>query len=219
MRGGERVPPAARLTLDGRPLRLPRAPSVRRVILYHKPAGEIVTRSRRDGRTTVFAALPPVTGGRWIAVGRLDVATSGLLLFTTDGVLAERLMHPRHAVERRYVVRVHGEPSAQDLQRLTGAGVMLEDGLARFTDCVPLATAGGTNRWFQVSLAEGRNREVRRIFAAIGVEVSRLRRIGYGPVDLPRGLAPGAWRELEPAAVAALAAAAGGMRPRFGTLR
>lgn len=207
LRGGERVAPGAHLTLDGKPLRLPRGAAPRRVILYNKPAGEIVSRSRHEGRTSVFSALPALTGGRWIAVGRLDVATSGLLLFTTDGALAARLMHPRHAVERRYVVRVHGAPSAADLRRLTGAGVMLEDGPARLASCVALGSAGGSNRWFRVSLAEGRNREVRRIFAAIGLEVSRLRRIGYGTVDLPRRLAPGAWCELDAAAVARLAAA------------
>lgn len=207
LRGGERVDPDAALSLDGKPLKLPRARTPHRVILYNKPPGEIVSRSARDGRTSVFSALPAVAGGRWIAVGRLDVATSGLLLFTTDGTLAEYLMHPRHEVERRYVVRVHGEPSARELRRLTEEGVMLEDGPARFTSCLRLGSAGGSNRWFRVSLAEGRNREVRRIFAAIGVEVSRLRRIGYGPLELPRDLAPGAWRELGAAAVAELAAA------------
>jgi len=206
LKGGQRVTPASRLMLDGKPLRLPATMAPRRVIAYNKPPGEVVSRRATEGRRRVFAALPPVKGGRWVAVGRLDVATSGLLLLTTDGHLAAALMHPRHAVERRYIVRVHGEPSAEALRQLC-EGVALEDGPARLDQCVRMGSAGGTNCWYRVSLAEGRNREVRRLFAAVGVEVSRLRRIGYGPVDLPRNLRQGHWTELPPGAVAKLEAA------------
>jgi len=206
LRGGERITATSRLTLDGKPLRLPAAATPKRVILYNKPPGEVVSRRGTEGRRRVFAALPPVNGGRWVAVGRLDVATSGLLLFTTDGHLAAALMHPRHEVERRYVVRVHGEPSSDAIRRLR-EGVELEDGVARLDRCVRMGSAGGSNYWFRVSLSEGRNREVRRLFAAVGLEVSRLRRIGYGPVDLPRNLAQGRWLELSGKAVADLESA------------
>ncbi len=203
LRGGERVTPADRLTLDGRRLEVPVRQARRRVVLYHKPVGEVVSRRDPQGRPTVFRALPNVSGGRWVSVGRLDVATSGLLLFTTDGNLAARLMHPRHQVERRYLVRVRGNVSLPALQQLT-EGVVLDDGPARLLSCVPVGRASGSNRWFRISLAEGRNREVRRLFAAVGLEVGRLCRIGYGPLDLPRDLPPGGWLELDAHAVAEL---------------
>ncbi len=195
LKGGERISAAAKLTLDGRPLELPRAQTGRRVLMYHKPVGEIVTRDDPAGRPTVFAALPRLAGARWVVVGRLDIATAGLLLFTSDGALAARLMHPSHAIERRYLVRVHGEPTAADRRRLL-AGVELEDGPARFLSCRACARRSGSNYWYLVSLAEGRNREVRRLFEAVGFEVSRLKRIGFGPLALPRDLERGAWREL-----------------------
>ena len=203
LRGGERIRPADRLTLDGRPLHLPRARAERRVILYNKPVGEIVSRSDPEGRPSVFDALPPLEGGRWVVVGRLDVTTSGLLLFTTDGRLAARLMHPRYEVSRTYMVRVHGEATPDMLAQLQ-AGIELEDGLARFDSCEPMGWAGSTNRWYRVSLREGRNREVRRMFESLGLQVSGLRRIGYGPLSLPRDLAPGRWSELDEAAIRAL---------------
>lgn len=203
LRGGERIRPADRLTLDGRPLRTPRTSVERRVILYNKPVGEIVSRSDPEGRPSVFAALPPLEGGRWVVVGRLDVTTSGLLLFTTDGKLAARLMHPRYEVSRTYMVRVHGEATPEMLAQLQ-AGIELEDGLARFDSCEPMGWAGSTNRWYRVSLREGRNREVRRMFESLGLQVSGLRRIGYGSLSLPRGLAPGRWQELDEADIRAL---------------
>lgn len=207
LKGGERITPGMTLTLDGRRLRLPKGATPRRVIMYHKPVGEVVTRHDPEGRPTVFAALPPVASGRWVVVGRLDIATAGLLLFTTDGDLAARLMHPRYELERRYLVRVRGELDASMRKRLL-QGVMLEDGVARFLDCRPRGRANGSNRWYQVSLAEGRNREVRRLFEAAGFNVSRLKRIGFGSQFLPRDLRRGAWRELDENAIAALDAAA-----------
>lgn len=196
LRGGQRIGARDRLTLDGIPLHVPRSAAERRVLLYHKPVGEIVTRSDPEGRHSVFDDLPPVDGGRWVAVGRLDVTTTGLLLFTTDGALAARLMHPRHAVIRTYLVRIHGE-APPDLETRLKRGIPLEDGVARFDSCGPVGRPGRTNRWYKVSLAEGRNREVRRVFESLGLQVSGLKRIGYGPVALPRDLAPGQWRELE----------------------
>jgi 23S rRNA pseudouridine2605 synthase len=169
------------------------------VLVYHKPVGELVTRSDPQGRPTVFSRLP---SGRWIAVGRLDVNSSGLLLFTDSGELANRLMHPRYEVEREYSVRVFGAIGPAELRRLR-EGVMLEDGCAAFehieqADAGPAARA---NRWYRVLLREGRKREVRRLFEAVGAQVSRLIRVRYGPVALPRDLPPGSWRELAPAAV------------------
>jgi len=158
------------------------------VLLYHKPVGELVTRSDPQGRPTVFSRLPP---GRWVAVGRLDLNSSGLLLFTDDGALANRLMHPRYEVEREYLARVQGPVDIEKLRR----GVDLEDGPAAFERIEPLK-GEGTNRWYRVALKEGRNREVRRMFEAVGGRVSRLRRVRYGPVELPANLAPGQWREL-----------------------
>jgi len=160
------------------------------VLLYHKPVGELVTRSDPEGRATVFSRLPP---GRWVAVGRLDINSSGLLLFTDSGELANRLMHPRYSVVREYLARVQG---SVDIGKLR-SGVQLGDGQASFEsiDLVDQERAG-TNRWYRVTLREGRNREVRRLFAAVGARVSRLRRVRYGPLELPAELAPGQWREL-----------------------
>jgi 23S rRNA pseudouridine2605 synthase len=167
------------------------APKAARVLLYHKPEGELVTRSDPGGRPTVFSRLPP---GRWIAVGRLDINSSGLLLFTDDGELANRLMHPRYEIEREYHVRVQG---AVDIDRLR-QGVQLDDGPAAFDRIEPVdpRAVRGTNRWYRVMLKEGRNREVRRMFEAVGARVSRLLRVRYGPVELPRDLAQGQWREM-----------------------
>ena len=173
------------------------------MLLYHKPVGQLVTRSDPEGRATVFAPLPP---GRWIAIGRLDVNTSGLLLFTDSGELANRLMHPRYEVEREYLARVRG---AVDVERLR-SGVPLEDGLAAFERIAPVPERkGGTNRWYRVMLREGRNREVRRLFEAVGTRVSRLVRVRYGPVELPGDLPAGRWRELASEATARLVLNAG----------
>jgi 23S rRNA pseudouridine2605 synthase len=197
-----RATAADRILLDGKPVRLATAQPMR-VLLYHKPVGELVTREDPQGRPTVFSRLPP---GRWVAVGRLDLNSSGLLLFTDSGELANRLMHPRYEVEREYLARVQG---AVDLERLR-RGVDLEDGPAAFDRVDPVdRDGGGANRWYRVSLKEGRNREVRRLFAAVGARVGRLRRVRYGPIELPRDLEPGEWRELAPQKVAELAVNAG----------
>src|SRR3989442_14208518 len=190
---GDRALPADQITIDGKAVSL-LAEQLARVLMYHKPEGELVTRSDPEGRPTVFSRLPP---GRWVAVGRLDINSAGLLLFTDDGELANRLMHPRYEVEREYAARVQGELRAADLEKLRH-GVHLEDGLAAFTRIEPADPrhAGGANRWYRVALKEGRNREVRRMFEAVGARVSRLLRVRYGPVELPRDLKPGEWREL-----------------------
>ena len=190
---GDRALPGEELSLDGRPLELG-SKSSGRVLIYNKPEGELVTRSDPQGRPTVFSRLP---AGRWIAVGRLDINSAGLLLFTDDGGLANRLMHPRYGFEREYAVRVQGTLGAAELQRLT-RGVELDDGRACFKRIAPAdpRERASANRWYRVTLAEGRNREVRRMFEAVGARVSRLLRVRYGPVELPRDLAPGEWREI-----------------------
>jgi 23S rRNA pseudouridine2605 synthase len=192
---GERAEPGADIRLDGAPLRLAATESVRReVLLYHKPEGEMTTRSDPQGRPTVFERLPPPRQGRWVVIGRLDVNTTGLLLFTNDGALAHRLMHPGSEVEREYLVRVRGTPPPGVLDRLR-AGVILEDGPARFDSLQPVpGQEGAGHSWFRVILHEGRNREVRRLWQAAGFEVSRLSRLRYGTVQLPKDLRPGQWR-------------------------
>lgn len=174
-----------------------------RVIAYHKPEGELVTRSDPEKRSTVFDRLPPLRGGRWISIGRLDLNSSGLLLFTDSGELANRLMHPRHRIEREYAVRVQGAMTGEATQRLL-AGIELDDGPARFETLMPTGEAAGANRWYRVMLREGRNREVRRMFEAVGCRVSRLIRIRFGPVALPRELEKGQWMDLDPETVEAL---------------
>jgi 23S rRNA pseudouridine2605 synthase len=187
---GDRASPGDPVAVDGRPVAMA-APAAGRLLIYNKPEGELVTRSDPQGRPTVFARLPP---GRWIAVGRLDINSAGLLLFSDDGELANRLMHPRYGLEREYRVRVQGPVDLERLRR----GVHLEDGLAMFEriEAVDPRAAPGANRWYGVVLKEGRNREVRRMFEAVGARVSRLLRVRYGPVELPRDLAPGQWREI-----------------------
>lgn len=166
-----------------------------KVLLYHKPEGEIVSRDDPQGRPSVFDKLPHLRSSKWIAVGRLDFNTSGLLIFTNDGVLANRLMHPRFEMEREYAVRILGELTEEQMKQLT-TGITLDDGQAAFTY---LAEEGGegANRWYRVILKEGKNREVRRMFEAVGVTVSRLMRVRFGPVNLPPRIKRGQWLELD----------------------
>ena len=193
---GQRVLASDQVRINGKPLARKAPGRAPRVLLYHKPVGEIVTQEDPGARPTVFEKLPKVSGGRWVAVGRLDLNSEGLLIFTTSGELANRLMHPRYEVEREYAVRVLGEVSEEQRQKLLD-GVELQDGPARFSR-VDEAGGDGANRWYRVAISEGRNREVRRIFEAIGLTVSRLIRIRYGSIQLPRSLARGRFQELAP---------------------
>ncbi len=191
---GDRATVTDKIEVDGRPVRLEKHQEQTRVLVYNKPEGEICTRHDPEGRPTVFTRLPKISGQRWISVGRLDINTSGMLLFTTDGELANRLMHPSYQVDREYAVRVMGEVDEDMLTRLR-EGVLLEDGIARFSDITP---AGGTgiNQWFYVTLLEGKNREVRRLWESQGVAVSRLKRVRFGPLMLPSRIKVGQWEEL-----------------------
>jgi 23S rRNA pseudouridine2605 synthase len=191
---GDRIGPEDRISLDGKPVRIQYAPRFR-LIAYHKPVGEICTRQDPQGRPTIFDHLPRLKDARWIAVGRLDFNTSGLLLLTTDGELSNRLMHPSAEIEREYAVRVLGSVTTEILQQLQ-SGVMLEDGMARF-DRILDSGGDGRNHWYHVILHEGRNREVRRLWEAVGMKVSRLIRIRYANVELGRVLRPGKFRDLE----------------------
>lgn len=202
---GQRVVPTDRIVIDGRRLLIDVAQASqpeRRVIIYNKPEGEVTSRNDPDGRRTVFEHLPRLKGQRWIAVGRLDINTTGLLLFTTDGELANRLMHPSYQIDREYVVRVFGEVDDEMLKRLR-EGVMLEDGMAKFSD-LSASSGEGINQWYHVTLMEGRNREVRRLWESQGLSVSRLKRVRFGPILLPSRLSVGRWELLEQAAVDAL---------------
>ena len=201
---GQSASPGDRIKVNGRLVSLKFSNRLPRVILYHKPEGEIVSRDDPDHRPSVFNSLPRISGGRWVAVGRLDFNTSGLLLFTTSGDLANRLMHPRYNLVREYAVRVLGEISEELRQRLMD-GVDLEDGPARFSTFQD-AGGEGSNHWYRVALFEGRNREVRRMFEAVGVMVSRLMRVRYGPIVLPPNLKRGQVQELEESIVSKLLA-------------
>ena len=193
---GCRVDSLDQITVDGRPLKRDLTTEVlRRVLIYNKPEGEVCTRDDPEGRPTVFDQLPRLKQGRWVNIGRLDINTTGLLMFTTDGELANRLMHPSWQMDREYAVRVMGEVDEEMLERLR-EGVMLEDGPAKFTDIVS-SGGEGINRWFHVCLLEGRNREVRRLWESQGVRVNRLKRVRFGPVFLGPELPVGRWREMK----------------------
>ena len=189
---GDRATPSDEVLVDGKPVSRPGAAQAR-VLLYHKPVGQLVTRSDPQGRATVFDQLPP---GRWVAVGRLDLNSSGLLLLTDSGDLANRLMHPRYGLEREYVARIRGALQSYEERKLL-QGIDLDGVPARFESVRSDRASEGTNQWYRVVLKEGRNREVRRLFEALGHPVSRLVRVRYGPLELPADLAPGRWRELK----------------------
>ena len=193
---GTRVAPHDVIRVGRRVVRWPAPQRVPRVVLYHKPEGEIASRADPEGRPTVFDKLPRIRGAKWVAVGRLDYNTCGLLVFTTSGELANRMMHPRFGIEREYAVRVLGHLKREQLARLE-AGITLDDGLAR---CIAVEDEGGegANRWYRIVLAEGRNRVVRRMFNALGVTVSRLMRVRFGMITLPPRLKRGQTSELAP---------------------
>ncbi len=206
---GQKVGPGDEVRINGELVKVRFAEPRARILMYHKPAGEIVTRDDPEGRATVFEKLPSIGNGKWINVGRLDYNTEGLLLFTNSGELANRLMHPRYEVEREYAVRVMGRLTDEQMQALT-TGIELEDGPAR---CDSVVDGGGdddgSNHWYRVVLKEGRNREVRRLFEALGIMVSRLIRVRYGTLAMPTRLKRGDIEELEANDVATIVAAAG----------
>lgn len=202
---GDRIDGQAKVAVDGRVVVQPRfrVEPKRRVIVYHKPEGEICSRSDPEGRPTVFENLPYLRGQRWVAIGRLDINTSGLLLFTTDGELAHRLLHPSYQIERQYAVRVLGKVDDAIIKRLK-AGVELEDGFGAFTD-IQDAGGMGANHWYHVVLKEGRQREVRRLWESQGVTVSRLIRIRFANITLPRLLRTGKSQDLSAEEITELA--------------
>ena len=213
---GQKIDHTDRVRVDGAPIRLSRKAEPARVILYRKRVGEVVTRDDPDGRRTVFRKVPELEGARWIAIGRLDINTSGLLLMTTHGELARRLMHPSFEITREYAVRVLGEIDDALIEKFR-RGVKLDDGMAKFESIQPLSTPEhddeaddsqlSANRWFSVVLREGRNRLVRRMFESQELQVSRLMRIAYGPVRLGRGIKTGGYREATADEMKALMAA------------
>jgi len=199
---GQRIAPNDQIRINGRPLKRKPGPAPTRVLLYHKPSGEICSRSDPGKRKTVFDRLPKVKGARWVSVGRLDFNTEGLLVFTTSGELANKLMHPRYGWEREYAVRIFGRVDDEARQRLLD-GVDLDDGKAAFASIDDLG-GEGANAWYRVVISEGRNREVRRMFEAVGLTVSRLVRVRFGPIGMPSSLTRGRWAELSPTEVGAL---------------
>ena len=203
---GDRVVSADKIVVDGKPFHTANKRRTR-LLIYNKPEGEICTRSDPEGRPTVYDRLPAIKNERWISVGRLDINTSGLLLFTNDGDLANRLMHPSSQIDREYLARIHGEVNDTIKQRLL-AGVMLEDGHARFTDIVD-GEGKGANRWFYCVLMEGRNREVRRLWESQGVQVNRLKRVRFGSLFIPSHVRTGQWQELDSNAITDLCMTAG----------
>lgn len=211
---GDRVEANDKIAVDGKALSLQVTQKEQintRVIAYHKDVGTICTRSDPEQRETIFSHLPKLSRGRWVAIGRLDISTSGLYLLTTDGELANALMHPSHQIEREYMVRILGKVENEVLLRLM-QGVMLEDGEARFKNIVE-AGGEGANHWYRVTLCEGKNREVRRLWESQGLTVSRLSRIRFGPISLSKNLRRGRWEDLSPQQIASLYQAAGLEQP------
>ncbi|NIC43436.1 pseudouridine synthase [Aquabacterium sp. A08] len=208
---GQRIQYGDSIKVNGKPIRVRIAPPPPRVLAYHKPAGEVVTHDDPQNRPTVFRRLPRLYSGKWQSVGRLDLNTEGLLLFTDSGELANKLMHPRFGLQREYAVRVLGALSNDEKDRLL-EGVRLDDGMAQFQS-IEDGGGDGANCWYRVTIAEGRNREVRRMFEAVGHAVSRLIRIRYGAVMLPRGLRRGVWMELDHRDIERLTSAAGMVTP------
>lgn len=209
---GQRIQLGDNIKVDGKPVKVRIDPPAVRVLAYHKPAGEVVTLDDPQNRPTVFRRLPKLQNGKWQSVGRLDLNTEGLLLFTSSGTLANNLMHPRFGLEREYAVRVLGALTKEEKQLLT-TGVQLEDGEAAFGS-IEDGGGEGANVWYRVTISEGRNREVRRMFESVGRAVSRLIRIRYGAMQLPRGLRRGAWMELDEVDVQALVKASGVALPK-----
>jgi 23S rRNA pseudouridine2605 synthase len=209
---GQRIQFGDHIKVNGKPIRFRIDPPPARVIAYHKPIGEVVTHDDPQNRPTVFRRLPKLYQGKWQSVGRLDLNTEGLLLFTSSGDLANNLMHPRFGLEREYAVRVLGALTKEEKQKLL-EGVFLEDGLAQFAT-IEDGGGEGSNCWYRVTISEGRNREVRRMLESVGHAVSRLIRIRYGAMVLPRGLKRGAWMELDETDIRSLMRAATGNRPQ-----
>jgi 23S rRNA pseudouridine2605 synthase len=204
---GQRIQVGDQVRVNGTPVRVRLAPPVPRVLAYHKPVGEIVSHDDPQNRPTVFRKLPRLHHGKWQSVGRLDINTEGLLLFSSSGDLANRLMHPRFGLQREYAVRVLGALNEEERNKLL-SGVQLEDGVASF-QTIEAGGGEGVNHWYRVTIAEGRNREVRRLLESVGHAVSRLIRIRYGTVGLPKGLSRGHWIELDARTVEQLSLSAG----------
>ena len=200
---GDKVQPEDQVLVKGSVIKLKWPDRLPRIILYYKQEGEIVSRDDPQGRVSIFDRLPQAASSRWVAIGRLDINTSGLLILTTSGELANRFAHPSFEVEREYAVRVLGELGMDEMRLLTSEGVMLEDGLAR-VERIHSQGGEGVNKWYNVVLKEGRNREVRRIFEHFGLTVSRLVRTGFGPIGLPNRLTRGQFYELNAAEVASV---------------